>query len=148
MVENTSHEFLLSLIREKLARAKIQILEECKDSVAAVVERCFSTLASEICEIIREIQVPCLQGTVASIDPMVEELRKVRFGQQKLNDIECEIVHPYRMGELRSITVKYFGELNENEVPNGLGYVTYTHLNNRASTYSFRGIAHFQNGVI
>ena len=92
--------------------------------------------------------MPCLQGTLASIDPMVEELRKVRFGQLKLKDIECEIVHPYRVGELRSITVKYFGELNENEVPNGLGYVTYTHLNNRASTYSFRGIANFKNGVI
>jgi hypothetical protein len=91
MVEITSHESLLlqSLIREKLAWAKIQIMEECKDS-AAVVERCFSKLESEIGDIIshlKEIKVPCIQGTSSSIDPMIEELRKVHFGQYKLKDI-------------------------------------------------------------
>jgi hypothetical protein len=83
MVEITLHESLIqSLIREKLARAKIQIMEECKDR-AAVVERCFSKLESEIGDIIShiiEMKVPCVQGTSSSIDPMIEELRRVQFG--------------------------------------------------------------------
>jgi hypothetical protein len=66
-----------------------------------VVERCFSKLESEIGDIISHPKEPCVQGTSLRIDPMIEELRKVHFGQYKVKDIEWEIVHPYMVDELR-----------------------------------------------
>ena len=66
---------------------------------------------------------------------------------RKCEEIQVQMLHPYFKQSEKMIAVRYQGE-TLNGRPDGYGTITYVHGNNKASIYSFYGVAEFRENKI